>query len=309
MPAPEAEALSTSAKQTFAGRGIALPMQWQSMGNLYPDAFRPNERATPRNPARNLYHEPTANQYHTQAARILGRRYEDYIDGICAALAAAIDTWMHSASIVSVNLVGTIGTVLPESTVGPALAPLIMAKAPQATRQEQKYSVAIAGAVSDNWETWQSGLTGILTYPPFGPPGPNIPAPLISFSSTGEANLAPDHLAAEMDRRLDDPAALHAKDLFACVAQAFYAHFLVFKTNSLITGVIMTPPVPPPPAPPIEQALEAEAGTTETPDPEADAAEPEPDQDAAALEPEPEPEPVPEPIPGGVVIPTPGNFI
>jgi hypothetical protein len=304
MPAPQAEALSTSAKQTFAGKNIALPMRWKSMGPHYPDAFGAPELSTPANAPDNLFHEPTLNKYHTQAARILGRRYAHYIDGICAAICTAIDTWMHSASIVSVSLAGTIGTVLPEATIGPQLEPLIMPTAPQATRQEQKYSLAIAGALSDNWQQWQSGLSGILTYPPFGPPGPNIPAPLISFSSAGEASLAPEHLTAEMVRRLDDPGALHAGDLFASIAQAFFIHFQIFKTNCLITGVIMTPPVPPPPAPPIEEVLEPEESEAE--DLHAQAADAETQAETA---PKPEPEPKPEPVPGGVVIPTLGNFM
>ena len=307
MPAPQADALSTSARQTFAGKGIALPMQWQSMGRLYPDAFAPPELATPQNPPDNLYHEPTANKYHTGAARTLGRAYGRYIDGISGAIARAVDQWMHSASITTVNLTGTIGTVLPGATEGPALKPLIMPNAPQETRQEQKYSLAIATAISDNWQTWQQGLTGILTYPPFGPPGPNIPTPLMSFSSVGEANLAPEHLSEEMSRSLDDAGALHARDLFDSVAQAFYTHFLIFKANSLIAGVIMTPPVPPPPEPPADEVLEEEA-TDDTQDPDSEAATIG-TEETQATEPPPEPEPEPAPVPGGVVIPTPGNFI
>ncbi len=302
MPAPQAEALSTSAKQTFAGRNIALPMQWKSMGPHYPDAFGPPELSTPANARDNLFHEPTLNKYHTQAARILGRGYAQYIDGICAAICDAFNAWMHSASIVSVTLAGTIGTVRPQATVGPQLEPLIVPAAPRATSQEQKYSLAIAGALSDSWQEWQRGLSGILTYPPFGPPGPNIPAPLITFSSAGEANLAPEHLCDEMARRLDDPGALHARDLFASIAQAFFTHFQIFKTNSLITGVIMTPPVPPPPVPPIAQAPEAGAAAPEEPNPNAGQPQAQAETDLQA------PEPEPEPIPGGIVIPTPGNF-
>jgi len=305
MPAPQAQALSTSAKQTFAGKNVALPMQWKSMGLHYPDAFGPPELSTPANAPNNLFHEPTLNKYHTQAARTLGRGYEYYIDGICAAICTAIDTWMHSASIVSVTLAGTIGTVLSEATIGPQLKPLIMPTAPQATRQEQKYSLAIASTLSDNWQQWQSGLCGILTYPPFGPPGPNIPAPLITFSSSGEASLAPEHLSDEMARRLDDPGALHARDLFDSIAQAFFIHFQIFKTNSLIAGVIMTPPVPPP-VPPMEEVLAPEEPESENFPAEAAEAQETPEPESE-LEPEPEPEP--EPVPGGVVIPTLGNFI
>jgi hypothetical protein len=303
MPAPDAEALSTSAKQNFASKRIALPMQWRSMGSHYPDAFNLSELSTPVNPPDNLFHEPTVNKYHTQAARTLGRGYEIYIDGICAAVADAIAKWMQSASIVSVTLAGTIGTVRPDATIGPALEPLILTTAPQATRQEQRYSLAVATALGDNWALWQSGLCGVLAYPPFGPPGPNIPAPLISFGSAGEANLAPHHLCKAMARQLDEPGALHAQDLFHSLALAFYAHFQIFKANTIVSGVIMTPPVPPPPEPSITEALRPESFGPLEPDPESVSGEALATAEAIADKIEPKP------IPGGIVIPTPGNFI
>lgn len=224
-------------------------------------------------------------QYNNQAARALVCNCKRFIDGICAAIRDAIDTWMHSASIVTVTLTGTTGTVLPEATIGPQLKPLILATAPQATDQEKKYSRAIAAAISNNWELWQAGLSGILTYPPFGPPAPNNPTPLITFSSAGEANLAPDHLAADMAKSLDDDSSLHAMELFYSVAQAFHAHFQIFKNNTMITGVIMTPPVPPPP-----EVCEEAAESTESAEDEIE-------------------KPEPEFLPGGIVIPTPGNFV
>ena len=305
MPAPESEQLSLSAKEYFSGLDIKLPMKWQPMGSLFPGAFSPSELSTPANPSNTLFHEPTCNKYHTEAARVLGQDYAQYIEQMCAAISEAIDIWMHNASIVAVDLVGTIGTLLPEATIGPELKSLILTHAPQATQKEQDYSLAIATAISEAWGIWAQGLTGILTYPPFGPPGPNIPAPLLTFASEGEANLDPQHISEEIFRLLGDPGALHAKELFDSIAQSFFINFQTFKANSMIAGVIMTPPVPPPPEPPIEKEPEPDEEDllkeeTEVLDPDA--------EDLVA-ETEQEPEPEPEPIPGGVVIPTPGNFI
>lgn len=338
MPAPQPEELSTSAKQYFSGLGIKLPMNWKPMGRQFPGAFSPSELSTPANPSDNLFHEPTLNRYHTQAAFTLGRDYEKYIDGICAAISEAIDIWMKNASIVNVELLGTIGTVLSMSEfdetkaeeigievgtrIGPELRPLILNTAPQATKKEQEYSLAIATAVSENWDVWANGLTGILTYPPFGPPGPNIPAPLITFTSTGEVNLAPDHLSGQIYDHFmalnGDEEALHAKELFDSIAQSFFINFQAFKTNSLVAGVIMTPPVPPPPEPPIEEEpeeeeLEEEIEEEEGEEGEDEIGEQEEGEEEVAEEEELEEEaPVeeePEPLPGGIVIPTPGNFI
>lgn len=301
MPAPQPEALGHSAKMNFSAKGIALPMQWQSMGPLFADAFGPPERATPANPPTNLFHEPTANKYHTDAARILGIKFEAFIDGICSAIAGAIRQWMQSASVASVTLNGTIGTVAPGAVVGPPLKPLILAAAPRATRQELRYSQAVATAVSDAWTAWQQGLSGLLNYPPFGPPGPNIPAPLISFGSAGEACLAPERLGAEMLRSLDDPGALHARDLFDSLSRAVYAHFQEFKATTVISGVIMTPPAPPLPQPPAAISLEKPA------DDAVISTTSEPTDDAAPLE--TEPPVIPSAASGGMVIPTPGNFV
>lgn len=336
MPAPQPEALSTSAKQYFSNLGIKLPMDWKSMGSQFIKAFRPPELSTPANSPDSLFHEPTLNKYHTQTAYVFTRDYEKYIDGICNAISKAIGIWMQNASIVNIKLAGTIGTVLPmaefdgtgiaEGTViepgtsiGPDLKPLILNDAPQATIKEQQYSVAIASAISANWDVWANGLTGVLTYPPFGPPGPNIPTPLITFTSTGEANLAPERLTDQIYNHLmaitHNEVALHARALFESVAQSFFANFQVFKTNTMIAGVIMTPPVPQPPdlpegelaeEEPVEEELEEDAlaeGESEIEEPEVEEEEPE------ELEPEPEPEEEPEPITGGLVIPTPGNFI
>lgn len=326
MPAPQPEELSSSAKQYFSGLGIKLPMNWKPMGRQFPDAFSPSELSTQANPSDNLFHEPTLNRYHTQAAFSLGRDYEKYIDGICAAISEAIDIWMKNASIVNVELLGTIGTVLPMSEfegteagieagtrIGPELKPLILNTAPQATQKEQEYSLAIATAISENWDVWANGLTGILTYPPFGPPGPNIPAPLINFTSTGEVNLASEHLSGQIYDHFmalnGDEEALHAKELFDSIAQAFFINFQAFKTNCLVAGVIMTPPVPLPPDPPIEEESEEEEREEDQEDEVDKEEEGETAEEEEEIGEEPPVEEEPEPLPGGIVIPTPGNFI
>jgi len=270
MPATQAEALSTTAKHYFSGRGIKLPMQWKSMGSQYPDAFRPAELSTPANMPRSLFHEPTLNKYHTQAANTLGREYEQYIDGICRSISDAVAKWMQNASVVAATIMGPVGNVLPGSVIGPVLEPMIMASAPQATASEFKYSTAIAAALSSGWLEWQQGLCGVLSYPGFAaaatataPPTPNVAVPLITWSSAGEAGLSPQVLAKAMEHRFNEPGALHAQTLFDAVARAFHIHFQTFKSTTTVVNVIGTGPVPM----------------------------------------------VPGPVASGTVIPTPGNFI
>jgi hypothetical protein len=301
MPAPQPEALSTSTKQALADRNIALPMRRWPIGLQYLNTYTSDELSTSPKASGGQYREPTLNQNHDQADRNMVCIYERFIDGICSAICDAIDTWMHTASIVTVVSTDTIGTVLPEATIGPCLKPLILATAPSTTVQEKKYSNAIATAVSENWRLWHTGLSGILTFPSSGLPGPNIPTPLMTFTSKGEKNLAPKILAEKMSKHLNDVSASHANELFDCVSEAFYTHFQIFKAKTLITGVFMTPPITSPyeevnlddPEKTKEEALftaaEIESATAEV----------------EGLGPVAKPRP----LHSGIVIPTPGNFV
>ena len=146
---------------------------------------------------------------------------------------------------------GPTGIVKPGSVIGPALTGLIMASAPQGKPQEAKYSKAIASAFGSAWQLWHMGLLGTLMYPPFAafpapvaPPMPNVPVPLITFSSGSEAMLSPGSLLGFMVGNLGDPQALHATYLFDSIAGAFNPVFLIFKSTTLVKNVLGTGPVP-----------------------------------------------------------------
>jgi hypothetical protein len=306
MPTPRPQALSASARQHFSDSGVALPMKWQSMGELYPQAFQQPELRTPANPSNALFHEPTLNKYHTDTAGIMSDHYGTFIDGITAAISNAIDKWMKMAMVVGVSTVGPLGTWTPNGVNSPDLFPMIMADAPKDTRSDYKYSKAIAAAVSTNWNTWHQGLSGTLNYPGFnGAPMPNTPVPLMSIASAGESGLSPDNLSQDMQRNLDDPGALHSVTLFDAVAHSFYTHFQEFKSATLVTNVtVAAAGAPPPPVPAAGDVGEAPAPE---PEPESDAETEETEADAT--EPEPEEPPPPAPCLAGTVIPTPGNFV
>lgn len=315
MPAPQADALMTSAKQYFSNQGIQLPMNWKPMGAVFPQAFKVPELRTPANAPTSLYHEPTLNKYHTTAARTLSRDYEQYIDGICQAISEAISQWMLAASIVSVNVVGPVGTMMPGAVSAPQLYPLIMDAAPQKDDSELRYSQSIAAAVSDAWDTWHQGLSGILNYPGFnGMPMPNVPMPVAGLVSEGETAMAPETLSQAIQRNLNDPGALHSITLFDSVANAFFIQFQTFKIATLVTGVTVAA-APAPPVPEADMAAEAAVEEPEAETPEEETAEETEgdteealDEETEALE-EPEVEAPPPPSLVGMVIPTPGNFV
>jgi hypothetical protein len=255
MPAPSANTLSQTAKMIFSGKGIRLPVNWQDMGPVYPQAFTPAERAAQANPPGSLFHASTLNKYHTDAARTLGRAMEQFIDDMSAALSDAIGKWMRTAAVVSVTINGPIGTLLPGGVTGPMLKPLIMARAPVKTEMDHKYSHAVAEAVSSGWASWQQGLSGMLSYPSFAasptpaaPPTPNVPAPLVTFGSSGESALAPGPLKEAMAAALGQDGQ-HAGTLFEAIAGSFYTHFQTFKLSTLVSGVLGAGPVAMPPGP------------------------------------------------------------
>ena len=251
MAAPQKTLLAQLAKIFFISKMIKLPMDWSQPGKQYPDAFKPSEIAVAPNSPMNLFRDATLNKYHVDTAKTVGDQFDKYIDGICGAICDAIDKWMKMTMITSALINGPVGMVLPGSVVGPPLMPLIFATAPKNTPQEMKYSNAISNALGTLWQAWQTGLMGTLIYPafaafpgPMAPPMPNVPLPLIVFSSPGESGLSPATLKSTMDANLADPEALHASDLFDAISKAFNIIFQIFKVSTMVQNVLGTGPIP-----------------------------------------------------------------
>lgn len=251
MPAPQKSSLAQLAKMNFVSKSIKLPVNWTLPGTQYPDAFKPNEKTTAPNQPLNLYREESLNKYHTDTAKVIGEKFEKYIDGICGAICSGIDQWMKMTSIAGVLINGPIGMLTPGCMVGPPLLPLILSSAPMGTPQEIKYSNAIASAFSTLWQPWHTGLTGTLMYPafaafpgPVAPPMPNVPMPLIAFSSPGEAGLSASSLKSMMVANFGEASALHHADLFDAIANAFNTVFQIFKAGTIVQNVLGTGPVP-----------------------------------------------------------------
>jgi hypothetical protein len=251
MPPPNKSLYSQMAKLLFASKAIALPQNWSQPGDQFPDAFSPSERMAAPNPPTNLFREATLNKYHVDAAGEIGKKFETFIDGACGATCDGIGNWLSLASVAGVMINGPVGTLMPGNVIGPPLGPLILATAPKSTPQEMKYSNAIANAFGTAWQTWSTGLSGVLMYPafaafpgPVAPPMPNVPMPLIAYASPGEALLAPAALKGAMLANLGDPTALHAMDLFDALSQAFTPVFTVFKASTLVKNVLGMGPIP-----------------------------------------------------------------
>jgi hypothetical protein len=252
MPAPQKAQFAEPAKLLLKAKVIGLPVGWSTpSGNQYRDAFALSELVTAPDPA-SLFLAKSPNKYHVDTQKEVGKGFADFIDKICGAICSAIDQWMKMTSVAGMIINGPVGVVAPGNVVGPPLFPFIMANgAPVNTPQLLKYSKAVGQAFGTAWQTWQSGLTGQLMYPPFAafpgpmaPPTPNIPMPLVAFASPGEAMLSPGTLKSTMIANLGDPDALHHKELFDAISQAFAIVFPIFKATTLFQNVLGTGPIP-----------------------------------------------------------------
>jgi hypothetical protein len=76
------------------------------------------------------------------------------------------------------------------------------------------------------------------------PPTPNVPLPLITFSSPGEAALSAGALKGMMTAFLADPKANHALDLFDALSKAFNTIFQTFKATTMVQNVLGMGPIP-----------------------------------------------------------------
>ncbi len=251
MPAPQKSQLAEMAKLNFKAKAIGLPVKWKTpTGEQYAKAFAMSELVNPPDAA-SVFLAKSPNKYHVETQKEIGKGFADFIEKICGALCDAIDKWMKLTSIAGMVITGPVGVVAPGNVVGPPLMPFILASAPVNTPQLMKYSKAIAQVVSTAWQQWQMGLAGQLMYPafaafpgPMAPPMPCVPMPLIAFSSPGEAMLSPATLKAQMIANLGDAEALHHKELFDAVAQAFNTTFTLFKATTMVQNVLGTGPIP-----------------------------------------------------------------
>jgi hypothetical protein len=190
------------------------------------------------------------NKYHCVTAKEISDKFEVFINGICDAICSAWSQWQMAATLTGVIINAV--TATGGQVVGPPLAPLIMATAPKATPQETKYSTAVAQAIGTGWLAYTATIMvpGLPWYPafaavpsPVAPPMPNVPVPVAALTQV-PASVSKNALKGQMIGNLGDPEALHHKELFDSIADAFDKCFQLWRTATIVTNVLGTGPVP-----------------------------------------------------------------
>lgn len=253
MPAPSGDQLASLAKQHFRSLAIKLPLQWEEprrarASQQYSMAYSESERSV--EPQANLFTSASGNTDHCETAEQLSKHFGEFIDNICAAIADAWSSWQSASTIsgVTVNAVVASGGTLS----GPPLSRLILSKAPRETEWLGKYSAAIANAMGDAWQQYQSSVAipGLPLYPalaafpgPMAPPTPNLP---VSLSALGGIStpLEKAALKAQMAQNLAAPRSLHHEALFESIAHAIAQSFTTWQASTQVTNLLATGPIP-----------------------------------------------------------------
>ena len=251
---PNGNLMTQSAFAKFKSKGRKHPPDWEQptgdAGQMLNRGLGKESNGSPN--FSRIMVPPTDIKLHCSAANNISEIIENYVKGICGAIADAWGMWMTSAAIGPVMFTGPVGTLTPGSVKGPPLQGLIMScGAPMSKPAEAKFSKSISAAVSSAWQAYSMGLAGTLDYPPlacFPSPAivaiPNIPKPVAAFASPGEAMLSPAALSGAMMAQHADPTAAYAQDIFDSVAESVNNMLQTWKASTMINNVLANGAVP-----------------------------------------------------------------
>jgi hypothetical protein len=245
-------------KSTFKAKAIKVPDGWdKSLEDKFNTKINEFQPSVP-NPT-NLFASPSTNKIAADASNTISEKFDQFIDDISSAVCQSWAAWHGAAKFVGVLINAGIGVLSPGGLVGAGQmsGPMILAKAKGTTAEYMKHAKAIAFAIGQSWTVWETGYTHSSIPFPGGmvcsttmPPSPNIPLPIASGASPGEAMLQSAALKSSMLAQFGPPGQ-HTEALFDAVAQGFSQVFQTWKASSMISNIIGVGGVcPPPPSPP-----------------------------------------------------------
>lgn len=169
------------------------------------------------------------------ARRVPLGRYEAFIDGIAEAICAAWSRWQSIATLSGVSVSGSVAS--DGRVLGPAWAPLILARAPRLTPWARKRSAVIATTLGEAWMAYLASVRvpSLEWYPARA--SANVPTPFRSLSQvSGCLNTMSllGRMAAALGRQR---AGMDVKLLWS-IAEAFVQCFRAWHASTMVTGVI-----------------------------------------------------------------------
>jgi hypothetical protein len=247
MPAPQATMMQQLARATFMSFGLTVPTNWKEpsgpAGDQYQRALKPQDKMTaPGVPP--LFQPASLVKQHTDTQKMMIAKVGGFIDKTCSAICSAWSQWQQTATFSGFVVIGPMVTV--GMLMAPPMGPLILAGMPMTTPMNAKFSAAIANTIGDAFTAWSLSVKcpGLPFYPayaavavPVAPPMPNVPFPLVMFTSA--QNLVSNNvMKPQMIAALADPQAPFHPQLFESIATAVETCFTTWLASTMVNNVM-----------------------------------------------------------------------
>lgn len=282
-PTPSLDLSSPSVPGLFAS---LVKLNFMAKAVMLPGGFSPSMVVTskPGDPliklgnlgvlATSLFKSVTPMSIHIQTAAKISQKLGAFIDAVSRGICLGWNMTSLSIKFVGVLINGPIGMLTPGSMIAAmpmnpmAMAGLAMpygvsnpAKEVMNIASGYKFAKSIFTAIAQGFNTWVMGYTNSAIPFPGGavavgtmPPSPNVPVPLASGMSPGEAGLSSAALSGSM-LGVHGPPGLHALAIFDAFAKAFNTFFTLWKSTNLISNIIGVGGVAPPTGGPVVGAV------------------------------------------------------
>ena len=256
MPAPQAKVLATMVKGLIMSEMHEVPVSYK--GDDDKDYNKDFDHVKPKvaNPA-NLLKAPGVDTITADIADDISKQIDEFVDEMCKGICTTWGNWQNAAMFSTGIINGPTCQITPGSltSTAPMNMAMIMGNTSTAGKPDNftLFVKAIATAIETAWMGWEKGYMATIMFPPTfaacpsptHPPTPNIPIPLAAGSSAGDAMMKKSQLSGLMLANLsgvtpDDLTQI----LFDSIAEGFCNVFDLWKTSTMITGVMGTGPVP-----------------------------------------------------------------
>lgn len=237
------------ARAKFMSNALRVPTNWQNPSGdpgaqHYGKAFKDTEKSVPPG-APPLFTPASPNKYHVDTQKMLIGKFGDFIDKTSSAVCSAWNQWQTGAMFAGFIVTGPVAAVGVLSSPVP-IGPLILAQGANTTPNLMKYTNVVGNVLQQQFTAWALTVKspGLPFYPayaavptPVAPPMPNVPFPLIAFTS-GTTLMGASTLKPLMVGQLADPTAPFHQELFDALATAIEACFMTWLGSTMVNNVM-----------------------------------------------------------------------